>query len=64
MSHPHQPEIEALAYLIWQQQGCPENRSSEHWIEAEYQILSRSLIHVTDEAQIDNDLHSRGLGPL
>jgi hypothetical protein len=64
MADGNQKDIEALAFLIWQQQGCPENRSEEHWLEAEYQILSRSLVNGQSVAQTDNDLHSRGLGSL
>jgi len=64
MSDSTKPQIEALAYLIWEKQGRPENRSEEHWIEAEYHILARSLVHEKSEAQADNDLRSRGLGPL
>ena len=58
------PEIEALANLIWERQGRPENLSEEHWLEAEYQILQKSLVHEKGAAHDDNDLHPRGLGPV
>ena len=64
MSDYTKPEIEALAHLIWERQGRPENKSNEHWLEAEYQILRKSLVHEKGAAQVDSDLHSRGLGPL
>jgi hypothetical protein len=64
MSDSNKTEIEALAHLIWERQGRPENKSQEHWLEAEYHILQKSLVHETSEAQIDNDVYSRGLGPL
>jgi hypothetical protein len=43
-------EIEVLAYLIWKQQGCPEGRALEHWLEAEYLVHTRSFIHESDDA--------------
>ncbi len=64
MSDSTKPEIEALANLIWERQGRPENKSQEHWLEAEYQILSKSLVHEKGAAQNDYDLRSRGLGSL
>lgn len=64
MSDSTKPEIEALANLIWEQQGRPENKSEEHWLEAEYTILQKSLVHEKGAAHDDSDLHSRGLGPL
>ncbi len=32
--------IAARAYAIWQEQGCPEGRDMEHWIEAEAHYLN------------------------
>jgi hypothetical protein len=61
MSEGSGPNTEELAYLLWERQGRPENRSSENWLEAEY--LARSLAASTkDEAEAD--LRMRGLGPL
>lgn len=28
------------AYLLWEQQGRPEGRTLEHWLQAELQLLS------------------------
>ena len=64
MAGDRREEIEALAYLIWEQQGRPENSAEQIWLEAEYQVLSRSLIHEQSIAHVDSDLHSRGLGSL
>ncbi len=64
MSDATKPEIEALAHLIWERQGRPENKSEEHWLEAEYQILQKSLVPEKGAARADSDLHSRGLWPL
>jgi Protein of unknown function (DUF2934) len=55
------PSTEELAYLLWEKQGRPENRSTQNWIEA--QSLALSLANVTrDESEAD--LRMRGLGPL
>ena len=56
--------IEDLALLIWKRQGCPEGKAVEHWLEAEYIILSRSLINEDSKEQRDNYVRSRGLGSL
>ncbi len=61
MSEANTPNIEELAYHLWEQQGRPENRSAENWLEAEYR--ARSLIPVT-ENENEADLRMRGLGPL
>ena len=61
MSESNGPSTEELAYLLWEKQGRPENRSAQNWIEAEY--LAGSLANVTrDENEVD--LRMRGLGPL
>ena len=61
MSEGNGSGTEDLAYLLWEKQGRPENRSAQNWIEAEY--LAGSLANVTrDENEVD--LRMRGLGPL
>ena len=52
---------EELAYLLWEKQGRPENRSAQNWLEAEY--LARSLAIATRDEN-EADLRMRGLGPL
>lgn len=32
--------IAARAYAIWQEQGCPDGRDMEHWLEAEAHFLA------------------------
>ena len=61
MSEGNGIHIEELAYLLWEKQGRPENRSAENWLEAEF--LARSLTTATNE-ESEGDLHMRGLGPL
>lgn len=64
MKKPTQEEIGALAQLLWEQQGRPQNRATDHWLEAEYRLLSRSLVNDPHHAQDEIDLRSRGLGSL
>lgn len=33
-------QIANRAYAIWQEQGCPDGRDMEHWIEAEAHFLA------------------------
>jgi hypothetical protein len=61
MSEANTPNIEELAYHLWERQGRPENRSTENWLEAEYR--AHSLITVTEDEN-QADLRMRGLGPL
>jgi hypothetical protein len=35
---------EVLAYLIWEQEGYPEDQSLRHWLEAETLISTKSLL--------------------
>ena len=61
MSEGNGPNTEELAYLLWERQGRPENRSSENWLEAEN--VARSLASATKE-ETEADWRMRGLGPL
>jgi hypothetical protein len=33
-------DIRMLAYFIWERNGKPEGRSLDHWLEAEYLVLT------------------------
>jgi hypothetical protein len=35
-------QIASLAYVLWQQRGCPEGSSEEDWFKAEQKLLARS----------------------
>jgi hypothetical protein len=35
---PSPAEIAFCAYLIWEQEGCPDGRAAEHWQQAEAQL--------------------------
>ena len=64
MSESNGRKPEELAYLLWEQQGRPENSSAENVLEAESlgQSLSAPLRMIRGENEID--LRMRGLGPL
>ena len=49
-----------LAYLLWERQGRPENRSLENWLEAEY--LRHPMAHPATNADVE--MRMRGLGSL
>lgn len=42
VTKPSQEEISKRAWEIWQSEGCPEGRQTEHWLRAEAEILSRA----------------------
>jgi len=35
---PSEEEIAVCAFLIWEQEGCPENMDKAHWYQAELQL--------------------------
>jgi hypothetical protein len=42
-------EISACAYCIWLQEGKPEGRALDHWLEAELQLLVSSILRDKDQ---------------
>ena len=64
MSETSGPKTEELAYLLWEQQGRPENRSAENWLQAEYLAQSVSVLLKPERGENEIDLRMRGLGPL
>ncbi len=40
MTHEQRRDIEKLAYLIWERGGRPSGRALDHWLEAEYLVLT------------------------
>jgi Protein of unknown function (DUF2934) len=44
--HPTHDDIAALAYALWEQQGCPEGTSEENWLTAEKQLLANREVAV------------------
>lgn len=37
---PTPEEITGCAYLIWEEEGRPEGREKQHWLQAEAQLLA------------------------
>ena len=35
---PTHDDIAVCAYLIWEQEECPEDRDTTHWLQAETQL--------------------------
>ena len=48
-------KIRARAYAIWQQEGCPEGRSLDHWLKAESEI-STDLLAVESKLAMVSEL--------
>ncbi|MBO0902657.1 DUF2934 domain-containing protein [Jiella sonneratiae] len=48
-------EIRALAYQIWEQEGCPSGREHEHWAQANriYGELHPAKAEPAEERQVD-----------
>ncbi|HTW54045.1 MAG TPA: DUF2934 domain-containing protein [Stellaceae bacterium] len=44
-------EIRALAYAIWEQEGCPEGRSLDHWLRAEAEIAVDPPVVTPDDGK-------------
>ena len=39
-SQPSHDEIEVCAYCIWVQEGKPDGRALDHWLQAEMQLVA------------------------
>jgi len=37
-SEPTREDIETIAYLVWEQEGCPDGNHETHWLQAEAQL--------------------------
>jgi hypothetical protein len=40
-------DIQMLAFFIWERNGRPEGRALDHWLEAEYLVLTGSFASQT-----------------
>jgi hypothetical protein len=47
-------EIEILAYYIWERNGRLQDRALDHWLEAEYLVLTRTFV-----AQLESPLGAK-----
>ena len=43
-SEPTQHDIQVCAYCIWEQEGRPEGRALDHWLQAELQLVVASIL--------------------
>ncbi len=53
-----------LAYLLWEKQGRPLDRSAQNWLEAEYRAHSPIVVQQPIDAKNEADLRMRGLGSI
>jgi hypothetical protein len=44
--HPTHEEIAALAYIQWQEMGCPEGTHEAHWLSAEQELIANREVAV------------------
>jgi hypothetical protein len=47
-------EIRREAYLLWQQEGCPEGRELDHWLAAQ-ELVRHRLHHVRVHPGADDE---------
>jgi Protein of unknown function (DUF2934) len=48
-------KIRARAYLIWEQEGCPEGRDVEHWIQAVLELARDGGIRMLTDGVLQTD---------
>jgi len=58
----NQERISQRAYQLWEQEGKPEGRESEHWEQACREIEGE-IGSPLAESDLNSDLNSSGLGP-
>ena len=44
-------EIRVRAYAIWEQEGCPEGRSVDNWLQAEAEIAADPPVGAGDDGE-------------
>jgi hypothetical protein len=47
-------EIRREAYLLWQQEGCPQGRELDHWLAAQ-ELVKHRVRHIRAHATPDED---------
>jgi hypothetical protein len=43
MTDEQRRDVENISYLIWERNGRPDGRALDHWLEAEYILLTGAL---------------------
>lgn len=52
MSAERERTVRERAYAIWEQQGRPDGKSLDHWLQAEAEIGNEKIIGVTNNGKI------------
>jgi|HubBroStandDraft_6_1064221.scaffolds.fasta_scaffold753448_2 hypothetical protein len=52
MSYWHEHKIRERAYAIWEEEGRPEGKETEHWLRAEAEIGAEES-EAAEEAQLE-----------
>jgi hypothetical protein len=50
----HEQRVRERAYQIWQQTGCPEGKSHEHWLQAEAEISAEET-GLNEEIKLESE---------
>jgi hypothetical protein len=50
----HEQRVRDRAYEIWQQAGCPEGKSDEHWLQAETEISAEER-DLNEEIKLESE---------
>lgn len=50
MTHEQWQDIQVLAFIIWERNGYPEGCALDHWLEAEYLVLTNSFVEEDESA--------------
>jgi hypothetical protein len=52
MSGERERNIRERAYAIWEQEGRPDGKSVDHWLQAEAEIGNDKIIGITNDGKI------------
>ena len=52
MSAERERTVRERAYAIWEQQGRPDGKSLDHWLQAEAEIRNEKIIGITNNGKI------------
>lgn len=50
MHTPHESEIRARAYALWESDGSPEGRADDYWHRAERELSEEMNLDLSEEA--------------
>jgi hypothetical protein len=52
MSGERERNIRERAYAIWEQEGRPDGKSLDHWLQGEAEIANDKIIGITNDGKI------------